>query len=317
MANAARPRTALAVPAAWRVWAALGAVYVIWGSTYLAIRVMVDGGVPPLLGAGARFALAGVLLLGVLGARRGWAAVAVERGPLVGAAAVGLLLAAGGNGLVTVAEQDVPSSLAALLVASVPLWVVVLRAMVARERTPPIALTGVAVGFAGVGLLLLPSARPEGATAAGVALVLVAAVSWATGSFLSPRLVLPADPLVSTGWQMLAGGLALVAGAVAAGEPGDVRASAVSASAALAFAYLVVAGSLVAYSAYAWLLQHAPLTQVSTYAYVNPLVAVLLGALVLDEALAPLTLAGAVLIVAAVALIVTRQSRVASRNPAR
>jgi drug/metabolite transporter (DMT)-like permease len=193
---------------------------------------------------------------------------------------------------------------------------VLLRAAVGRERTPPIALAGVAVGFVGVGLLLLPSARPEGATAAGVALVLVAAVSWATGSFLSPRLELPADPLVSTGWQMLAGGLALLAGAIATGEPGDVHPSAVSASAALAFAYLVVAGSLVAYTAYAWLLQHAPLTQVSTYAYVNPLVAVLLGALILDEALAPLTIAGAALIVAAVALIVTRQSRVASRNAA-
>ena len=299
------------------MWSALGAVYLIWGSTYLAIRVMVED-VPPLLGAGLRFLLAGAVLLAVLGARRApGTSPRVPAAQLAAAALVGVLLPAGGNGLVTVAERDVPSGLAALLVASVPLWVVVLRAGVARERVAGPTLAGVALGFAGVAVLLLPGARPAGATAAGVLLVLLAAVSWATGSFLSPRLTLPAHPLGNTGWQMVAGGLALVAAGVAVGETGDVHVAAFSAASVAAFAYLVVAGSLVAFTAYAWLLQHVPLSQVSTYAYVNPLVAVLLGWAILGESLAPASLAGAALVVAAVALIVTRQSSVASRNATR
>jgi drug/metabolite transporter (DMT)-like permease len=301
------------------VWSALGAVYLIWGSTYLAIRVMVED-VPPLLAAGARFLLAGAILLVVLGLRRSSRPARVGPRQLASAALVGLLLAAGGNGLVTVAEQDVPSGLTALLIASVPLWVVVLRGSVGRERVTPATLAGVAVGLTGVGMLVLEagsSSKPGGATAVGIVLVLLAAFSWAAGSFVSPRLTLPADPLVSTGWQMVAGGLVLLVAGLAAGEPGDVHVAAFTADSALAFAYLVVAGSLVAYTAYAWLLQHAPLTQVSTYAYVNPLVAVLLGWGILGEALGPSTLAGAALVVAAVALIVSRQRGVASSNAAR
>jgi len=283
-------------------------VYLIWGSTYLAIRVMVED-VPPLLGAGARFLLAGAGLLAALAARRTTqASPRVPRAQLAAAALVGVLLPAGGNGLVTVAERDVPSGLAALLIASVPLWVVVLRATVARERIGLPTLVGVLLGFAGVAVLLLPGSRPAGATAAGVLLVLVAAVSWATGSFLSPRLTLPAHPLVNTGWQMVAGGVVLVAAGLAAGEAGDVHVASFSVASVAAFAYLIVAGSLVAYTAYAWLLQHAPLSQVATYAYVNPLVAVLLGWAILGESLAGASLLGAALVVAAVALIVTRQS---------
>jgi drug/metabolite transporter (DMT)-like permease len=296
------------VPPPWRVWAALGAVYVIWGSTYLAIRVMVED-VPPLLGAGARFVLAGAILLAALAARS--VPVTVGRRELASAALVGVLLPAGGNGLVTVAEQDVPSALAALLIASVPLWVVVLRTGVARERVSRPTIAGVCVGFAGVGLLLLPGNRPQGVTVAGVVLILVAACSWATGSFLSPRLAMPRDALVSTGWQMVAGGVALVVAGLAAGETGDVHLADVGVASLAAFAYLVVAGSLVAFTAYAWLLQHAPISQVSTYAYVNPLVAVVLGWAILGEALGPGTLLGAGLVVAAVALIITRQHRVA------
>jgi drug/metabolite transporter (DMT)-like permease len=291
------------------VWSALGAVYVIWGSTYLAIRVMVDD-IPPLLGAGARFLLAGAVLLAVLGARGAPGTSPRVPLPQIGASAlVGLLLPAGGNGLVTVAETDVPSGLAALLIASVPLWVVVLRMGVARERVGAPVLAGVALGFAGVAVLLLPGARPEGATAAGVLLCLVAAASWATGSFLSPRLTLPAHPLVNTGWQMVAGGVALIVAGLAAGETGDVHLGSLSLASVAAFLYLIVAGSIVAYTAYAWLLQHASLSLVSTYAYVNPLVAVLLGWAILGESLAATALAGAALVVAAVALIVTRQSR--------
>ena len=293
------------LPAGWMVWAALGAVYVIWGSTYLAIRVMVED-VPPLLGAAVRFLIAGLVMLAFLAARG--RSIRVSPRALAGAALVGLLLPAGGNGVVTVAEQHVPSGLAALLVASVPLWVVVLRMAVARERVALGTLVGVGIGFCGLALLLLPGSRPADATTLGVVLVLIAACSWATGSFLSPRMTMPSDPLVSTAWQMVAGGAALLVGGVIAGEPLDLGLGHASAKSLFALAYLITAGSWVAYTAYAWLLQNAPISQVSTYAYVNPLVAVVLGWAILDEQLAVGMLAGAGLVVASVAAIVTRES---------
>jgi drug/metabolite transporter (DMT)-like permease len=303
------------VPPAWQVWSALACVYVVWGSTYLAIRVMVED-VPPLLGAGVRFVLAGGVMLAVLAVRGH--GVRVSRSALAAAALIGLLLAAGGNGLVTVAERDVPSGLAALLVASVPLWVVLLRSTVGGERVARGTFVGVAVGFTGLALLLLPGSRPAEATAVGIGLVLVAACSWAVGSFLSPRLQLPTDPLVSTAWQMVFGGAVLLAGALVAGEPGDLHLGTTGTDSLLAFAWLVAAGSWVAFTAYAWLLQNAPVSQVATYAYVNPLVAVALGWAILDETLGAGTLAGAALVVASVAAIVTRESgrRKAERDPA-
>jgi drug/metabolite transporter (DMT)-like permease len=278
---------------------------VIWGSTYVAIRIMVED-VPPLIGAGARFAIAGIAMLAVLAARGH--RVRVPGRELAAAALVGLLLAAGGNGLVTVAERDVPSGLAALLVASMPLWIVLLRSTVARERVARATLAGLSVGFCGVALLLLPGSRPADATLGGVALVLLAACSWATGSFLSPRLSLPSDPLVSTAWQLVVGGAVLLAGAAAAGEPGDMHLADASTKSVLALVYLIAIGSWVAYSAYAWLLQNAPLSQVATYAYVNPLVAVGLGWAILGEQLTAGMLGGALLVVASVAVIVTRES---------
>jgi drug/metabolite transporter (DMT)-like permease len=288
------------------VWSALAIVYVFWGGTYVAIRVMVED-IPPLLGAGARFAIAGVAMLAFLAARGHRVRVAPRS--LAAAGLVGLLLPAGGNGLVTVAERDVPAGLAALLIASVPLWLVLMRSTVGGERVNRGTLAGVAVGFGGLALLLLPGSRPAAATAIGVLLVLVAALSWATGSFLSPRLSLPSDPLVSTAWQMIVGGGALLVGALAAGEAGDLHLADASAKSLLAFAYLVVGGSWVAFTAYAWLLQNVPISKVATYAYVNPLVAVLLGWALLSEELSIGTLAGAALIVASVATIVRRESK--------
>jgi drug/metabolite transporter (DMT)-like permease len=295
------------------VWSALAIVYVIWGSTYLAIRVMVET-VPPLLGAGGRFLVAGTLMLAVLAVRGH--RVRVPRRALLAAGLVGLLLPAGGNGVVSVAEQNVPSGMAALLVASVPLWVVILRFTVARERVATGTLVGVAVGFVGLALLLLPGSRPADATLGGVLLVLVASVSWATGSFLSPRLSMPSDPLVSTAWQMTVGGVALVIGALVAGEPGDLHFADVSTRSLLGFLYLIVFGSWIAFTAYAWVLQNAPISQVATYAYVNPLVAILLGWVILDESLTAGTAAGAVLVVASVAAIVTRESAKPKPAPA-
>jgi drug/metabolite transporter (DMT)-like permease len=288
------------------VWSALGIVYILWGGTYVAIRVMVED-VPPLLGAGMRFAIAGIAMLVFLAARGRRVRVAPRS--LAAAGLVGLLLPAGGNGLVTVAERDVPAGVAALLIASVPLWVVLLRTTVGGERVQRGTLAGVAIGFCGLALLLLPGTRPAAASAGGILLVLVAACSWAVGSFLSPRMSMPSDPLVSTAWQMVVGGAALLAGALATGEAADLHLADASAKSLLAFAYLVVAGSLVAFTAYAWLLQNVPISKVATYAYVNPLVAVLLGWALLSEQLSIGTLAGAALIVASVATIVRRESR--------
>ena len=304
-AAAGAPSTpAAATPPAWLLWAALWTVYVVWGSTYLAIRVMVET-MPPLLSAGARFSVAGAVLLAVLAARGHH--VRIDRATLLGAALVGTLLM-GANGVVTIAEQDVPSGLAALLVASVPLWVILLRRL-ARESVSRRSVLAVAVGFAGVALLLAPGEGPDGAPLLGLLGVVAAAAMWASGSFASPRVALPREPLVSVGWQMSLGGAACILVALALGEAGDVRPSAFSADSLLAFGYLVVFGSWVAFTAYAWLLQNAPLSRVATYAYVNPVVAIALGALVLGESITPLTVVAAAIIVTSVALVVRTERK--------
>jgi drug/metabolite transporter (DMT)-like permease len=287
-----------------RVWAALGAIYIIWGSTYLAIRLMVET-VPPALGAGVRFVVAGGAMLAFLATR---GAVRVSAAQLLWCAVVGSLLAAGGNGLVTIAERDVPSGLAALLIASEPLWIVLLRGLT-RDRVAGRTLAGVALGFAGVGILLLPGGRPAGVPIGMALLIVVGAVSWALGSFISPRVDLPRDPLTSTAWSLLIGGAVLCIGGLAAGEGADLDVGAFSATSLAALAYLVVVGSIVAFSCYAWLLANAPISQVSTYAYVNPVIAVALGAAFLSEDVAVATIAGMALVVASVAIIVRQESR--------
>ena len=203
---------------------ALATIYLVWGSTYLAIRVMVED-IPPLLGAGLRFLIAGAILYAWVAWRREPAARAVTGRQLIGAAIVGVLLMFGGNGLVTVAEQEVPSGLAALLIATVPLWVILLRATYGRERVPGMTLTSVAVGFVGVALLVLPGDRPEGAP-----LGLVAR-SWSrqrsSGRAARSRRRGSSgrrDLLTATAWQMLIGGGAMVAVGLAIGEAADARA---------------------------------------------------------------------------------------------
>jgi drug/metabolite transporter (DMT)-like permease len=283
------------------IWSALGAVYVIWGSTYLAIAIAVQT-LPPLFSAGLRFCLAGLILVGVVAIRRG---VRVGREQLRSAATVGLLLIVGGNGFVVLAERTVPSGLTALIIASVPLWIVVFR-RIAGDRIHRATFNGVAVGFAGVAFLIVPRGA-SGADAGGLLLLLVATVSWALGTFLAPRIQMPRDGLLSTGIQQLAGGIVLVVLGAAMGELGHLEPSTWSTGSLLAMGYLVVFGSLVAFTAYSWLLQHAPVSLVSTYAYVNPVVAVFLGALILAEPVTPSILIGAAVIVAAVAFIVTRE----------
>jgi drug/metabolite transporter (DMT)-like permease len=294
------PTTRGASPLA--IWSALGAVYVIWGSTYLAIAIAVQT-LPPLLSAGIRFCIAGLVLLGFIAVRRG---LRVGRDQLIGAAIVGLLLIVGGNGFVVLAERTVPSGLTALIIASVPLWIVIFR-RVAGDRIHGSTFIGVAVGFAGVAFLVVPRSSSGELDPFGVGLLLFATVSWALGTFLAPRLRMPSDGLLSTGIQQLTGGLVLVVAGAAMGELAHLEPATWSTSSLLAMGYLVVFGSLVAFTAYSWLLQHAPVSLVSTYAYVNPVVAVLLGALILAEPITASILIGAAIIVVAVGFIVTRE----------
>ncbi|MFE5729880.1 EamA family transporter [Streptomyces sp. NPDC056528] len=288
------------------VWAALGIVYVVWGSTYLGIRVVVET-LPPFLSGGARFVTAGLLLAGIIAWRQGPAALKVTRRQLGSAILIGLLLILGGNGLVVLAETSVPSGLAALLIAVVPAWVVVLRTA-AGERPGPGAIGGVLLGLAGLGVLTLPGLTGE-VRIGGVLLVVAAALSWSVGSFTSSRLPMPANPFAASAYEMVAGGLAGVALGLLRGEHHGLDLAEVSTRSWTALAYLVVFGSLIAFTAYAWLLQAAPLSLVATYAYVNPVVAVALGALVLNEALTwPVVLGGAI-VVAGVCLIVSTGRR--------
>ena len=299
-------------PPAWRVWTALGLVYVVWGSTYLAIAYVVDT-LPALLSASLRFAVAGLLLATFLLVRRGRPALRATRRQALGAAGTGALLLLGGNGLVSLAEQrDVPSSLTALLVAAVPLWVVLLRSA-SGDRPAGRTLLGVGLGFLGVAVLLLPGARPEGVALLPALMVVGSSVLWSIGSFAATRVQLPADALLTTTLQMVGGTLALGLAGLARGESLD--AGAVTGRSLVALAYLVVFGSLVAFTAYSWLLGVAPVSKVATYAYVNPVVAVLLGVLVAGESVAPVTVVGGAVTVLAVALVVSQEGRAPAYVP--
>ena len=292
--------------AVWKVWTALGLVYVVWGSTYLAIRYVVET-LPPFLSAAGRFGVAGLLLAVYLAARRGRSGFRATQRELLNAAVVGLLLLAGGNGLVTVAEErGLPSGLAALLVAVIPLWVVVLRAS-AGDRPAVRTVVGVAIGFVGVAVLLLPGARPAGVALLPAAMVVLGSFLWSLGSFGATRVPLPRDPLMTTVVQMAGGASGLLIAGVVTGE--KLRLGEVSAVSWIAWVYLVLFGSIVAFTAYSWLLGVAPVSQVSTYAYVNPVVAVLLGAVVAGEEVGGATLVGGAVIVLAVAVVVSEEGR--------
>ncbi|WP_233160805.1 EamA family transporter [Actinophytocola xanthii] len=290
----------------WLAWAALGVVYVVWGSTYLAIRFSVET-MPALLSAGFRFLVSGALLcLGVL-LFAGPRAFRMTRPQFGTAALVGFLLPAWGNGLVVVAERDVASGLAALLVASIPLYVVVLRRIIG-QRPPPVTLLGVAVGFAGLVVLLLggPVAGAHGSAWFGPWLVLLAALGWACGTVAGSRLPVPPNPVTFSAVGMLIGGAVLSAGGWASGE--SLNLAAVSTESWLGWAYCVVFGSI-AFSAYVYALGRLPVSTVATYAYVNPVIAVLLGVWLAGERFGPAQLAGGLIVLAAVVLVIRAEAR--------
>jgi drug/metabolite transporter (DMT)-like permease len=284
-----------------RAWAALWTVYILWGSTYLGIELAGET-IPPVFAAGVRFTIVGLVLLGWTLARSGSAPFRAGRAALGAAMLAGLLLI-GSNAMLFVAEREVPIGLASLIIASVPLWLVVLRSATG-DRPGRGSLAGTAVGFLGVALLLRPGG---GVSLGGVLLVLVAAMAWALGSFVSSRLPMPGDAIATTGIQALTGGVLLLpVGAALAGDE-SLSPSDWSSRSIIGLAYLIVFGSIVGFTAYVWLLGNVPLGTVATYAYVNPLVAISLGVVFLDEVVTWRILAGAAVILTSVALVISRE----------
>ncbi|WP_283139689.1 EamA family transporter [Rhizohabitans arisaemae] len=284
-------------------WGLLAIVYVIWGSTYLAIAIVIQT-MPPLLSGALRFLSAAAVLALILFLRGRGSILRVTPRELGGAALIGLLLLTTGNGLVSVAEQYISSGLAALLVASMPLWLVVFR-VIARDRPHLLTLTGVLVGFGGVALLTFGDGDTAATSTFGVTVVLFASFSWAIGSFFSGRVPMPRDPFAASTYEMLAGGLGLAVGGLIFGE--RLNLAEFSTASWLGLAYLVVFGSLIAFTSYVWLLENAPISLVSTYAYVNPAVAVLLGVLILSEPVTPVILGAGVVILLGVGLVVSTE----------
>ena len=299
-------------------WAALLVVWVVWGSTYLAIRVA-DRSIPPFAMAAARYLAAGAVLYlatWLASRRRRAAAQAVAQPPAGkpgpsrlaqwgGMAVVGTMLLAFGNGGVSYAEQTLPSGLAALLVASVPLWMALADRVINGQRIPVRGWLALIVGLAGIAVL----ARPSGNGAVlPVLVVLGGSVSWGIGSVLAGRMPTPASPLVGSAMEMLTGGIVLTGLAAATGELTRVDPAHVSAQSLFGLLYLIGPGSLLALTCYVIALRRLPTSVVSTYAYVNPVVAVSLGALFLGERPTLATLFGGVIVVASVAMLLIHRS---------
>ncbi|HXO18516.1 MAG TPA: EamA family transporter [Thermoanaerobaculia bacterium] len=289
----------------WKVALALGLVYVIWGSTYLAIRFAVET-LPPLSMAGVRFLIAGSFLYG-------WARLRGDDAPRLSewraATIVGALLLLGGNGLVVWAEQRVDSGLTALLASTSPLWMVLLPWMSRGGRRPTgRVIAGVVLGFAGVGLLVRPGGAHGGVDFAGAGLLVLASICWAGGSLYARRSELPRSPVLATGIEMLTGGVLLLLAGAAFGEPARFGAAHVSLRSALAFGYLVVA-AVIAFTAYIWVLRAVSPAVASTHSYVNPLVAVLLGWGLAGEPLTARTALAALIVASGVALITLAKPR--------
>jgi drug/metabolite transporter (DMT)-like permease len=297
MTDVTKPRPSMAL-----VLAAFAAVYVIWGSTYLAIRVAIDS-LPPLLMAGARFLLAGSILYTFMRLRgepapepRHWRSTAI----------VGGLLLLFGNGGVVMAERTVPSGVVALLVAMVPLWMVLLEWLRPGGSRPTLrTVAGLLVGFAGMVLLVGPAGIAGGGRVDpfGAGLVMLGSAGWAAGSIYARGAALPKSALLATGMEMAWGGVWLLIAGTLRGELATANPAAFTTESVLAFLYLVAFGSLVGFTAYIWLLGVSTPARVSTYAYVNPIVAVLLGWWLLDEPLTPRVMGAAAVIILAVAVI--------------
>ena len=298
-----------------RIWLALVALYIVWGSTYLAIRFAVET-IPPFLMAGFRFLISGAILFAV----RKWAG---DPNPTPrqwrSAAIVGLLLLLGGNGLVSWAEQHIASGIAALMVASIPLWMVLLDALRPGGNKPDSRIViGLLIGFAGIALLVSSAyglTPADGLDPVGLAVLLLAALLWSLGSLYGRDADMPQSSLLGTAMEMLTGSAGLLVVGTLAGEWRGFRIADVSLNSGLGLAYLIVFGSLVGFVSYSWLLRNAPISLVSTYAYVNPVVAIFVGAWLASELLTPRIILSALIIIGSVVMVnLSRQSRIRTRK---
>lgn len=296
-----------------RIAAAIAVVWVIWGSTYVAMRVGVRT-LPPLTMSGVRFLAAGLLIYAWCSWQRrrhpeaSWRPAGLREWRA--SAILGVTLAAAGTGGATWAEQKLPAGTAALLLASIPVWLVIASRVAAGERITRRAAAGLLLGLAGVAVLVNPfSGGAPNLLASAVALG--GALSWGCGSVYAKRAPHPDQPLLGSGMQLICAGTALCMTGAASGELARIHASSLASASTLALGYLIIFGSLLAYSCYEWLIRHAPSPLVGTYAFVNPVVAVLLGWWLLAEPISARTLLAAAVIVAGVALLVipARQSR--------
>ena len=296
-----------------QVVVALGVVYAVWGSTYLFIRIAIET-LPPFLMAGVRFLIAGALLYGWSRLRGGARPTGVQ---WRAAAIVGILLLAMGNGTVVWVEQQVPSGVAALLVGLVPAWIVLLDwVRPGGSRPALLVMGGVVLGFAGVLLLVTHGGATQGQGISPVAgFIVLSSLAWAAGSLYARRAPLPAAPLIGTAVEMLAGGAVLIVAGVLTGEPARLDTRHISLVSVLALVYLVIFGSLIAYTAYTWLLRSVRPAIASTYAYVNPVVAVLLGWAFAGEAVSGWTFLAAAVIVSAVVLITSHPHAPVASEP--
>ncbi len=291
------------------VWIGILVLYVVWGSTYLGMKLAIDS-VPPFVMGFFRFVPAGVLLtLLVVAHHRGRVRRPSGR-EVRDAAIVGGLLLIGGTGLVAWGQQTIPTGIAALLIALVPMWLAIFGWVLFREPVAPLVAAGIAVGMLGVAILAWPADGVSDLDPAGLVALVIAPMFWALGTlYATKRAVQPAPALLASGIQMTTAGVLFAVLAALTGEWTGFEITAVSATSWTGIVYLVLVGSLIGYTTYAWLIAVAPLPKVATYAYVNPVIAVILGAIVLSEPLTPRTVVAAVVIVAAVALIVTARTR--------
>lgn len=295
---------AAAHPRAWKTLIAFAIIYLVWGSTFLAIRVGVRE-VPPFLMAGMRFLVAGSVLFMWMAAKGTAIPTARE---WLSASLMAVLIFVGDYGLVFWAEQRVPSGITAVMMATIPVFMAISEILIMKTQRMTLRLgSALFVGLGGVAVLVSRSVSFGDAPidSAGACALIVAALSWAVGSALARKLALPASKAMSSGAQMLAGGILLTLTAATLGEFRGFRPQDVSMKAWLALVYLIVAGSIVAYTAYVWLIYHESPTKVGTYAYVNPVVAVLLGYFIGGEALTLRTILGTALVLVSVVVITT------------
>jgi drug/metabolite transporter (DMT)-like permease len=299
---------ALAGLAAPGAWAALLVVWVVWGSTFVAIRVGVES-IPPLAMASLRYLVAGAVLFPIASRPGGVRRRAAGRPGLaqwLGTALVGTMLLAFGNGAACYAEQSLPAGFTALLIATVPIWMVVADRVINGRAIAPAGWLALGIGVAGVAIL----ARPQGhESVLPVLVVLGGSLSWGTGSVLASRLPLPARPLLGSAMEMLSGGVVLAGLAAVTGELGRLDPGHISGRSWLALLYLIGPGSLLAMSCYVIALRRLPTATVSTYAYVNPVVAIALGALLLGERLTLTALLGGAVVLVSVALLLSSRAR--------